>query len=272
MNTLGAIIGDICGSKYEWNNETDPDKIELFKTGSRFTDDTVLTVAVMEWLIETGGRGEKSNETLIKCLQKWAGKYPKAGYGGMFRKWLTTDGSEPINSFGNGSAMRVSACGFAAKSVENAMDLAEKSAVVTHNHPEGIKGAQATAVAVYMARTGATQEEIRLTIENCFGYDLHTPLEKRPEHKFDATCQVTVPEAFMAFLNSEDYEDTIINAIAIGGDSDTIAAIAGAIAGAYFGVPSYYVEKAIDILPLDMLTVIDKFNNHYFIKQLLNKA
>jgi len=272
MNTLGAIIGDICGSKYEWDNETNPDKVELFKLGSRFTDDTVLTVAIMEWLVETGWRGGNSNEILIKCLQKWGHKYPKAGYGGMFRKWLASDGSEPINSFGNGSAMRVSACGFAAKTIEEAMDLAEKSASVTHNHPEGIKGAQATAVAVYMARTGFNMEEIKTGIERRFGYDLHTPLKERPEHKFDATCQVTVPEAIMAFLESESYEDTIINAIAVGGDSDTIAAIAGAIAGAYFGVPSYYVEKACDILPSDMLEVIDKFNNYYYAKQIVNKA
>lgn len=264
MNTLGAIIGDICGSTYEWNNEKDIEKIELFREGSRFTDDTVLTIAVMDWLVQIGGSGDKSKKVLIKCLQKWANKYPKAGYGGMFRKWLTTDGNEPINSFGNGSAMRVSACGFAAKSIEDAMDLAEKSAVVTHNHPEGVKGAQAVAVAIYMARTGCNMEEIREQIEKRFGYDLHTPVEERPKHKFDATCQVTVPEAFMAFFNNIDYEQTILEAISIGGDSDTIAAIAGAIAGAYFGVPSYYAEKAINKLPLDMLKVIEKFNNYCF--------
>lgn len=272
MNVLGAIIGDICGSTYEWNNETDINKIELFKKGSRFTDDTVLTIAVMDWLVQTGGSGDKSMEVLIKCLQKWANKYPKAGYGGMFRKWLTTDGNEPINSFGNGSAMRVSACGFAANSIEEAMDLAKKSAEVTHNHPEGVKGAQAVAVAIYLARTGCNMEEIRKNIGTRFGYDLHTPVEERPKHKFDATCQVTVPEAFMAFFNNIDYEQTIIEAIAIGGDSDTIAAIAGSIAGAYYGVPSYLTEKAIEILPTEMFNVISTFNNYYHIACLAKKT
>lgn len=267
MNILGAIIGDICGSVYEWHNEIDPEKIELFKDGCRPTDDSVLTCAVMDWLRSTNtARSDKEKEVLIKKLREYAQEFPKAGYGGMFRKWITQDNDEPIGSFGNGSAMRVSACGFIAKSIEEAMDLAEKSAMVTHNHPEGVKGAQATAVAIFRARKGVMKSDIVSEIEEIFGYDLHTPLAERPKHKFDATCQVTVPEAIRAFVEGDDFEDVIIKAIAIGGDSDTIATIAGGIAGAYYGIPSYIIESALEILPAKLFNAVTDFEDYCLVK------
>lgn len=264
MEILGAIIGDICGSIYEWHNETDPNKIELFKDGCRFTDDTVLTIGVMDWLNNTNrATTENEKEVLILKLQRWATMYPGAGYGHMFRDWLVSDDDKPYGSFGNGSAMRVSACGFAARSFKEAIELAKKSAEVTHDHPEGIKGAQAVAAAIYLARTNHTKDEIRYAIEERFEYDLHTPLSERPKHKFDATCQTTVPEAFMAFFDSTTFTETIVNSIAIGGDSDTIAAIAGSIAAAYYTMPSELCAKAIKLLPADMINVIEEFGSKY---------
>lgn len=267
MNILGAIIGDICGSVYEWHNETDFEKIELFKDGCRPTDDSVLTCAVMDWLKSTNSANSNAEKkVLIDKLREYAKEFPKAGYGGMFRKWIAKDDDEPIGSFGNGSAMRVSACGFIAKSVEEAMELAEKSAIVTHNHPEGVKGAQATAVAIFRARKGVMKSDIVSEIEEVFGYDLHTPLAERPKHKFDATCQVTVPEAIRAFVEGDDFEGVIIKAIAIGGDSDTIAAIAGGIAGAYYGIPSYIIESALEILPAKLFDAVTDFEDYCLVK------
>lgn len=267
MNILGAIIGDICGSVYEWHNETDTEKIELFKDGCRPTDDSVLTCAVMDWLKSTNtANSNNEKKVLINKLREYANAFPKAGYGGMFRKWIAQDNDEPIGSFGNGSAMRVSACGFVAKSIEEAMSLAEKSAMVTHNHPEGVKGAQATAVAIFRARKGVMKSDIVSEIEEVFGYDLHTPLAERPKHKFDATCQVTVPEAIRAFVEGDDFEDVIIKAIAIGGDSDTIAAIAGGIAGAYYGIPSYIIESVLEILPAKLFDAVTDFEDYCLVK------
>lgn len=267
MNILGAIIGDICGSVYEWNNETDIYKIELFKDGCRPTDDSVLTCAVMDWLKSTNtAKSDNEQKTLISKLREYAQDFPKAGYGTMFRKWVWENSEEPIGSFGNGSAMRVSACGFMAKSIGEAMNLAKKSAEVTHNHPEGIKGAQATAVAIFMARMGYDKDMILDELKARFDYDLNTPLSERPKHKFDATCQVTVPEAIRAFIEGKDFMDVIEKAIAIGGDSDTIAAIAGGIAGAYYGVPSFMAEKAIELLPAKLYRTVCDFNEYLLAK------
>lgn len=267
MNILGAIIGDICGSVYEWKNETNPDNIELFKEGCRPTDDSVLTCAVMDWLRSTNtARSDKEKKVLIDKLREYAQAFPRAGYGTMFRNWIWSKSDEPIGSFGNGSAMRVSACGFVAKSIEEAMDLAEKSAIVTHNHPEGVKGAQAVAAAIYMARKGAKKSKIGSYIETRFGYNLQTPLDELPAHKFDATCQVTVPEAIRAFLEGENFKDTIIKAIAIGGDSDTIAAIAGGIAGAYFGIPSEIEETALALLSAKLFNAVTDFEDYCLAK------
>jgi ADP-ribosylglycohydrolase len=259
MQYIGALIGDYCGSKYEWSNfqGTLEDTMDLIDTG-RFTDDSVLTVAVMDWLNHGGLNGEPVG----KYLKEWARKYPKAGYGGKFRVWVASDSYDPIGSFGNGSAMRVSACAYYANTLEECLELAKASAEATHDHPEGIKGAQAIAEAIYLARSGAGKDDIKRVIEEDFGYDLNKNLEEigRRAHRFDATCQVTVPEAIICFLNSQSFLDAIRVGIWIGGDSDTIAAIAGSIAEAYYGVPSFVEEKFKERLPEDFKNVIIEFN------------
>jgi ADP-ribosylglycohydrolase len=264
-NFLGGIAGDVIGSVYEWHNVSKMGA-EFFKRGYRFTDDTVLTCAVADWLTNDA---EHSSEGLVKRLRKYAEAHPDAGYGTMFRNWYRSDSDEPINSFGNGSGMRCSAVGYFAESYDEAMDLAKRSAEVTHNHPEGIKGAQAIACAIYMARNGFEKEEILAKLEKDFEYEF-----KRMDdivkidgngnvtwrsHKFNATCQVTVPEAITAFFESVSYEDAIDNALLIGGDSDTIACMAGAIAGAFYGVPQYIQEKTLACLSEDLFEAVRNF-------------
>ncbi|MBP5458326.1 MAG: ADP-ribosylglycohydrolase family protein [Paludibacteraceae bacterium] len=266
-NFIGGIAGDIIGSVYEWHNAKGMDDIELFRNGVRFTDDTVLTCAVADWLMNDENH---TSEGLANRLRSFASTYPYAGYGGKFMKWFKGDSMEPIGSFGNGSGMRVSSVGYYAKSLEEAMSLAKASAEVTHNHPEGIKGAQAIAVAVFMAVDGYGKEAIKEEIEKRFGYDLNKHVADYVEldseenvvsraHKFDATCQVTVPEAIVAFLESTDYESAIELAIIIGGDSDTIADMAGAIAGAYYGVPQWIGNMAMSLLPEDLFMTVRDF-------------
>lgn len=236
---LGAIIGDVVGSVYEWNNIKTKD-FDLFKPNCFFTDDTVMTIAVAKALIVTREKQSKSlkkvsfKEELIQQMQAFGRRYPKADYGGMFAKWLVSDNPQPYNSFGNGSAMRVSPCGYIAVELDEALELAKASAEVTHNHPEGIKGAQATASAIFLARYGKSKEKIREYIEENF-YTLDRTIDEiRPNYRFDETCQGTVPQAIQAFLESTDFEDAIRNAISLGGDSDTLAAITGSIAWAYY--------------------------------------
>ena len=260
MQYIGALIGDYCGSIYEWNNahEESPDSIEILKNG-KFTDDSVLTVAVMEWLISTGG---DSSEKLCEILKDWATNYPDAGYGGKFKTWVLSDSNKPINSFGNGSGMRVSPCAFYANTLEECLDLAKKSAEVTHNHEEGIKGAQAIAEAIYLARSGAGKQDMKRILEEDFKYDLSRPITEigTKSHKFDATCQITVPEAIICFLESNDFIDCIRKSIWIGGDSDTIAAMACSIAEPYYGLPHFIMEDMKNKLPDDMKKTITLFN------------
>jgi len=257
MQYIGALIGDYCGSKYEWSNwmEDTMEGMELLING-KFTDDSVLTVAVMDWINNGHGDG------LPAYLRMWANKYPDAGYGGRFRRWIASGVDTPIGSFGNGSAMRVSPCAYYANTLEECLNLAKKSAEVTHNHEEGIKGAQAVAEAIYLARSGAGKEGMRKVLSDDFGYDLGLNLDQigRRAHPFDATCQVTVPEAIICFLNSRDFLDAIRLGIWIGGDSDTIAAISGSIAEAYYGVPHFIEEQMKQKLPDDFKEVIYKFN------------
>ena len=238
---LGAIIGDIVGSVYEWNNIKTKD-FPLFRKECFFTDDTIMTIAVADALLNGG-----TTDDFIDSMKKFGALYPDAGYGGGFRKWLFSDNREPYNSWGNGSAMRVAPCGWFANSLEEAESLAEKSAAVTHNHPEGIKGAQATAAAIYLARTGTKKDKIREYVESKYSYDLSRTLDEiRPIYRFNETCQETVPEAIIAFLESHGFEDAIRNAISIGGDSDTLAAITGSIAEAAYGIPTAdYVEGSL---------------------------
>lgn len=250
---LGAIIGDICGSSYEFTPIKSYD-FELITEDSTFTDDTILSLAVADSLI--------NNINLPQNLAKYAHKYPMRGYGGMFFDWICTDNLEPYNSFGNGSAMRVSSVGFLAKSEEEVMRLAKWSAEATHNHPEGIKGAQAVALAIYLARTGSSKEDIKQTIESKFNYDLSRSLKDiEIDYFFKVTCQGSVPEAIIAFLESEDFESAIRNAIWLKGDADTQACMAGAIAQAFYkDIPSMLIDLVYDNLPDHLLEILHQFH------------
>jgi len=248
---LGAIIGDTVGSVYEWNN-IHTKEFPLFTSRSFFTDDSVMTIAVAEALLNGGEPAD-----FINAMKKFGKLFPEAGYGGNFSVWVRSTDNQPYNSWGNGSAMRVSPCAWFANSLHDAEALAEKSAAVTHNHPEGIKGAQATAAAIYLARTGKSKAEIKHYIETTYGYDLSQSLDEiRPGYKFNESCQETVPEAITAFLESTDFEDAIRNAISLGGDSDTLAAITGSIAEAAYPVPTEITQEALDRLDVPLLEVI----------------
>jgi len=254
---LGAIAGDVIGSVYEHH----PIKITefpLFHEHSCFTDDSVMTIAVANAILENVNYGVS--------MKDFGRKFPNAGYGGSFYEWIFEPNIQPYNSWGNGSAMRVSPVGFAFDSVEDVLHEAKSSAVVSHNHLEGIKGAQATALAVFLARTGTDKELIRKEIVRRFHYDLDRTIEEiRPSYEFDISCQGTVPEAIIAFLDSTDYEDAIRKAVSLGGDSDTLACITGGIAHAYYkGVPPGIAERVRQILPADLLLVLDKFSRQYF--------
>ncbi len=261
---LGAILGDIIGSPYEHYNHKSKD-FRLFRMRSRCTDDSVMTIAVAEALTAAKQQGVLEDEAAVKDLlidsiHKWGNKYPRAGYGGRFRTWLQYEEREPYNSWGNGSAMRVSPAGWMGEDMDEVRRLARWSAEVTHNHPEGVKGAEAVAAAIYLARTGSTKEEIKKYIESEFGYDLdRTCDEIRPVYTFDVSCQGSVPESIIAFLDGEDFEDTVRNAVSIGGDSDTIAAMAGSIAEAFFGIPEWLQEKGMDYLDDEMEVVYIRF-------------
>ena len=253
-NILGAIIGDIVGSRCERHN-CKSTTFDLFTEKSKPTDDTIMTLAVAEWLT--------TGLDLGCLLYKWGNAYPKAGYGRLFQNWLSEGKPEelkPYNSYGNGSGMRVSPCGFFAKSLEETLELAKKSAEITHNHPEGIKGAQAIASAIFLSREGWKKDKIKTFIEETFCYDLsRTCDEIRPDYNFDVSCQGSCPEAIIAFLDSTDYESAIRLAISLGGDSDTIACMTGGIAGAYYGVPSNIIEEALPYLDKKQLVAIENF-------------
>lgn len=260
----GAIIGDVVGSVYE-ARPIKTKQFPLFSEHCRFTDDTVMTCAVASafllWERDTGKAGLK--RVLIEEMQRLGRRYPHAGYGGNFKRWLEAKEPKPYGSFGNGSAMRVSPAAWVARSLEEALELGEISASVTHDHPEGIKGAQATAGAIYLARTGASKEKIR-NIVNEYFYDLSFSLEGiRPTYSFDVTCQGSVPEAIVAFLESESFEDTIRNAVSLGGDSDTQAAIAGSIAQGFFGVPDKLKNQVQGYLDEELLMILSVFREQY---------
>jgi len=247
---IGAIIGDIIGSIYEWNNIKETE-FPLFGDDCKFTDDSVQTIAVAEALLNGG-----SSDDFVDALKKYGKLYPKADYGGNMRKWLFSDDRNPYNSWGNGSAMRVSPCAWFADSLEEAELLAEKSAEVTHNHPEGIKGAEATVMAIFLAKQGQSINEIREYISKHY-YPLDFTIDEiRPTYQFNETCQETVPQAIEAFLESNSFEDALKTGISLGGDSDTIGAITGAIAQAYYGIPDDIREQALAFLDDDMKSVL----------------
>jgi len=248
----GAVAGDIVGSAFERRPVKTTD-FPLFSPASRWTDDTVLTVATAEVLL-TGGDFEEA-------YRRWGRRYPDAGYGRGFRHWLLSRHPEPYQSFGNGSAMRVSPVGWTCGTLEETLELARSSALPTHDHPEGIKGAQAVAAAVFLARSGASKTEIRSEIETRFGYDLRRTLDEiRPVYAFDPTCQGSVPEALIAFLESDSFEDALRKAVSLGGDSDTQACIAGAVAEAFYGgVPAEVADRVRALLPAEMVRILDRF-------------
>ena len=250
---LGAICGDIVGSSYEFHSTKDYN-FTLFNDRSRFTDDTVCSIAIADALL--------SGMPVDERLKHWCRKYPLAGYGGMFKRWILFDIVEPYNSWGNGSAMRVSPVGAFASSVDEVMGLAKRSAEVTHNHPEGIKGAQAAALAIHLALVGKSKSEIKTAIESTFGYDLGRSYDDiKPSYRFEVSCQKSVPESIIAFLESDDYESAIRKAVAMGGDADTMGAITGGIAAAYSGeIPESILAECLMRLPEEMKEVVNEFN------------
>jgi ADP-ribosylglycohydrolase len=253
---LGAIAGDIVGSVYEGSPIKTTD-FPLFHDISTFTDDTVLTIATADALLH--------EHDYALSYRNYARKYPNAGYGGAFYKWMLSPAAAPYNSWGNGSAMRVSPVGFAFDSPQEVLDEARRSAEATHNHSEGIKGAQATALSIFLARKGETKEAIREDVAGRFHYDLDRSLEEiRPAYRFDISCQGSVPESIIAFLESTSVEDAIRNAISLGGDSDTMACIAGGIAQAYYKeIPVSMADEVRRRLPEEFLGVIDAFNSSF---------
>ena len=273
---LGAIIGDIVGSTREWSNIKTED-FELIPKGSRFTDDTVMTLAVAEWLLTDL---EHHSDTLVACMQRLGRKYPNAGYGGMFYQWLMSDEPQPYNSFGNGSAMRVSPVGLYASTIEEALELARITASVSHNHPEGIKGAQAIAGCVYLHKniSPGADDEIRRFITEEIGYNLDFNLEDvRETYAFDVTCQGSVPIAIKAYLERSDHtaEEALRLAISMGGDSDTIGAMTASIAGANnpfcrTGFTKEIIAQCRELLPPDLLDINDRFET--FIKKSLHQS
>lgn len=262
---IGSIIGDVAGSSYEFCNIKTKD-FEFFSPYDTFTDDSVLTIATADWLLN-GGKPQV-------YYADWGNSYPGAGYGGSFLNWLWSMDrrgyAEPYNSCGNGSAMRVGPVGWAFDTEEETLAAAKVSAECTHNHPEGIKGAQATALCIFMARKGKTKEQIRERVVTLFGYDLNFTIDEiRPDYGWfsrfgnGVVCQASVPQAIVAFLEGTDFEDCIRNAISIGGDSDTIACITGSIAEAFYGVPDELRDKVTAYLPECFLNIIHEFEERF---------
>ena len=266
---VGALLGDFIGSAYEFN-PIKAKEFDLYTNRSHFTDDSVLTIAVadatlnyLQLILPANGyvhSEEAYKRILLRYIHSWALVYPFAGYGGRFRKWIESDNYEPYNSYGNGSAMRVSSIGWLFDNINDVLTFAKWSAEITHNHPEGIKGAQAVATAIFLARSGSSKEVIKNTIENNFGYNLNRTVDQiRPKYKFEVSCQKSVPEAIICFLDSDSYLDAVKNAISLGGDADTQACIAGSIAEAFYGT-----KVRLDGIPVDssMNYVIQNFDNY----------
>lgn len=256
----GAILGDIIGSPYEFNRGKKTKKFPLFSRQSAFTDDTVMTIAVAEAFLDAPLDEAHLRQRLIQSMRKWAYRYPYAGYGLRFGDWLDSPDPQPYNSFGNGSAMRVSSVAWLYNDLDTVRRMAGLSADVTHNHPEGIKGAEATASAIFLARTGHSKAQIKAYMETEFHYDLsRTCDEIRPNYRHVESCQETVPEAITAFLEGTSFEDVIRTAVSLGGDCDTLTCIAGSIAEGFYGVPDNLKENCRERLNPDLLNVLDAF-------------
>ena len=262
----GALLGDMIGAPYEFDRGDKTKEFPLFSKGSVYTDDSVMTIAVAEALLDARDKGVETDEAAVKGLlvnsmKRWGRKYPDAGYGGKFIWWLMLKDSSPYGSYGNGSAMRVSSAGWLYDDLDTTRKVAAWTAEVTHNHPEGIKGAEATAGAIFMARNHASKDEIRDYIVSEFGYDLsRTCDEIRPGYHHVESCQETVPEAITAFLEGNDFEDVIRTAVSLGGDCDTLTCIAGSIAEAFYGVPIGMIAECQSRMAEDMKQVMDRFD------------
>ena len=260
---IGAIAGDIVGSRFEWAYMKSKD-FELFPPKKcSFTDDSVMTIAIAAALADWKSGGGELHDHAIRRMQEFGRRFPHAGYGGKFGRWLESDDPQPYNSWGNGSAMRVSACGWAANSIEEAVASSDAVTAVTHDHPEGLKGAAATSVCIYLARTGKSKDEIRHYLEDHFYRIDFTLDEIRPTYRFDVSCQGSVPQAMASFFESTSFEYAIRNAISIGGDSDTIGAICSAVAGAYYGVPAEIRAKAETFLDVRLLETLHAFEREF---------
>ena len=258
----GAILGDIIGSPYEFDRGSKSKDFPLFSPDSTYTDDSVMTLAVADAFLSIAPNTEDADirRQLIQSMQTYGRKYPYAGYGGMFRRWLKESNPQPYGSYGNGSAMRASSAGWLFDNLETVRHMARLSAEVTYNHPEGIKGAEATASAIYLARTGSTKAEIKAYIEANFHYNLsRTCDEIRPAYRHVESCQETVPEAITAFLEGESFEDVIRTAVSLGGDCDTLTCIAGSIAEGFYGVPEELKQQCREHLPEDLRKVLRRF-------------
>ena len=259
---MGAIIGDISGSRYEWANIRSK-QFQFFKRQCRPTDDSIMTLAIAKALLEADGNLAVLPDCAVSAMQELGRKYPNAGYGGRFYDWLYTSNPQPYNSWGNGAGMRVSPCAWAAKSLDEALAMSDAVTAVTHNHPEGMKGARAITAATFLARKGKTIDEIRNHItENYYLIDFSLD-DIRPTYRFDVSCQGSVPQAIEAFLESSGFEDAVRGAISIGGDSDTIAAMTGAIAEAYWGVPADIRKQAMAFMDQAMINIISMFEEKY---------
>ena len=261
----GAILGDMIGSPFEFDRGDKTKEFDLFSKDCDFTDDSVMTIAVGEALLAVGPEAtvQEIEEAVVTNMQDWGKRYPYAGYGGRFRYWLRERNPKPYGSYGNGSAMRVSAAGWLYDSLERTREVARATANVTHNHPEGIKGAEATASAIYMARNESSKEEIKEYIEREFHYNLDRTLDEiRPGYHMDETCQRTVPEAIIAFLESKDFEDAIRNAVSLGGDTDTLGAITGSIAEAFYGISDVLIAECRSRIDEGLMTdILDEFDH-----------
>lgn len=256
VKMLGALVGDIIGSVYEFRNTKSTD-FELFCGASDFTDDSVMTLAVAKWLLEDEAH---TIHYLIYCMQELGDHYPYAGYGERFSGWLCEDNPQPYNSWGNGAGMRVSPVGLFAKTLDEALALAAITASVSHNHPEGVKGAQAIATSVFLCKQGKSKQEIKEFVEKTFGYNLNRTIDEiRPRYGFDVSCQGSAPEAIIAFLEGNTFEEVIRLAISLGGDSDTIGAMAGAIAACMYPIPHDIAERCDRILTDDLRDIKDNF-------------
>ena len=257
----GAILGDIIGSPYEFDMGDKTKDFPLFRADSMFTDDSVMTIAVADALLSEAKDPERIKTLLVYSMKRWGKKLPDAGYGGMFYRWLFTDDSQPYGSFGNGSAMRVASAGWLYDTLEETREKARLTAEVTHNHPEGIKGAESVAAVIWLARNGKSKQEIREYVIKEFGYDLsRTCDEIRPGYYHVESCQQTVPEAITAFLEGESFEDVIRTAVSLGGDCDTLTCIAGSMAEAFYGVPEELKEECRKRITPEMKEVLDRFD------------